>query len=105
MVSNNVDDCATDNHTVGNLGTLTNLCIFFAFVDVGGGDPHLGACIAFAEAVTQNYILNEIWTCRRSEAPGLSRGRYGKFVLFSALALGVNALAMVFRELGARVEG
>jgi dolichol-phosphate mannosyltransferase len=75
---------------VGGLGTLTNLCIFFAFVDVGGGDPLLGACIAFAVAVTQNYVLNEIWTFRRIEAPGLSRGRYGKFVLFSTLALGVN---------------
>lgn len=75
---------------VGGLGTITNLAIFFVLVDVRGMDPLLGACVAFAVAVTQNYILNELWTFNSEQTPGLSGRRYGKFVFFSILSLGVN---------------
>lgn len=75
---------------VGGLGTVTNLVIFYLLVDRGDLGPLWGACIAFAVAVTQNYILNELWTFRRQHESGLSGQRYGKFVAFSILALGVN---------------
>ena len=75
---------------VGGLGTVTNLCIFFVIVDLAGIGPLTGATIAFAAAVTQNYILNELWTFNPEGANRVTRGRYGKFVFFSLLALGVN---------------
>ena len=75
---------------VGGLGTITNLCIFYALVDRGDSSPLAGACIAFAVAVTQNYILNEVWTFKRRDKSGLSGLRYGKFVIFSILALSLN---------------
>ena len=81
---------------VGGLGTITNLCIFYALVDRGDSSPLSGACIAFAVAVTQNYILNEIWTFKRRDEAGLSGSRYGKFVIFSILALSLNLAVLQF---------
>ena len=40
--------------------------------------------------MTQNYLLNEIWTFRRSDRQRVAISRYGKFVFFSLLALAVN---------------
>jgi putative flippase GtrA len=75
---------------VGGLGTLTNLVCFFLMVDVGGIAPLLGAVVAFCAAVTQNYLLNELWTFNPEGDNRVSRRRYAKFVGFSAVALCVN---------------
>jgi len=45
--------------TVGFLGTLTNLTIFFLMVDLGGFDHNLGSVAGFLVSVTQNFILNK----------------------------------------------
>jgi len=75
---------------VGGLGTLTNLAIFFVGVDVLDFPPLAGATVAFAVAVSQNYILNELWTFRRGGKEHLASTRYAKFVFFSLFALGIN---------------
>ena len=80
--------------TVGGLGTVTNLVIFFAIVDLMGVGPLVGATISFAVAVTQNYILNELWTFNPDGDNEMESWRYAKFTGFSLLALGVNLLVL-----------
>ena len=75
---------------VGGLGTVTNLAIFFVSVDLLGFPALGGATLAFAVAVTQNYVLNEVWTFQRDGQRQLAGRRFGKFVFFSLLALGIN---------------
>ena len=79
---------------VGGLGTLTNLACFFVLVDAGGLGPLVGACLAFAIAVTQNYALNELWTFNPERTNRLGASRYAKFVLFSLSGLVVNLLVL-----------
>jgi putative flippase GtrA len=76
---------------VGGLGTVTNLVLFYFLVDVGGMAPLLGAVLCFAVAVSQNYVLNELWTFATSSGGGLSLDRYGKFVAASLLGLVISA--------------
>ena len=76
--------------TVGGLGTVTNLIVFFVLVDLYGVAPLVGATVAFAVAVSQNYALNELWTFNHEGQNRIEGRRYLKFVFFSALALGAN---------------
>ena len=75
---------------VGGLGTVTNLVCFFLMVDLGSVAPLIGAVIAFAIAVSQNYLLNELWTFNPEGGNRATSRRYGKFITFSLVALGVN---------------
>jgi putative flippase GtrA len=80
---------------VGGLGTVTNLALFYALVDVGGMAALLGAVACFAVAVSQNYVLHEWWTfATLSGEAKLSLGRYGKFVVASLVGLAVNAAVL-----------
>ena len=79
---------------VGGLGTATNLVLFFFLVDVGTMAPLLGAVLCFAVAVSQNYVLNELWTFATSSGGGLSLDRYRKFVAASLLGLAINAAVL-----------
>jgi putative flippase GtrA len=79
---------------VGGLGTVTNLVLFFFLVDVGGAAPLLGAVLCFAVAVSQNYVLNELWTFATSSGGGLSLDRYWKFVAASLLGLAINVAVL-----------
>ena len=75
---------------VGGLGTVTNLAIFFVGVDLLGFPALGGATVAFAAAVTQNYVLNETWTFQRDGQRQLAGRRFAKFLFFSLIALGIN---------------
>ena len=75
---------------VGGLGTVPNLAIFFVGVDLLGFPALGGATVAFAVAVTQNYVLNEVWTFQRDGERQLAGRRFAKFVFFSLIALGIN---------------
>ena len=75
----------------GGLGTATNLMLFYFLVDVGTLAPLLGAVVCFGVAVSQNYVLNELWTFATASSAGLSLRRYGKFVAASLLGLAVSA--------------
>jgi putative flippase GtrA len=79
---------------VGGLGTVTNLAIFFVLVDILDNGPMIGAVASFAVAVTQNYVINELWTFNHSGHSKVSRQRFAKFVFFSSLALGVNLVVL-----------
>ena len=51
---------------VGGLGTLTNLAFFYVMVDNTHSLHHqVAVVIGFLIAVTQNYILNSIWTFKK----------------------------------------
>ena len=76
--------------TVGGLGTVTNLIVFFGLVDIWGLGPLLGATIAFGIAVSQNYALNELWTFNPEGHNRIQGRRFLKFALFSGIALSVN---------------
>ncbi len=80
---------------VGGLGTLTNLALFFALVDVVGIPALLGALACFVVAVSQNYALNELWTFATQGDGRLAWARYWKFVLASLVGLAVNAVVLV----------
>jgi putative flippase GtrA len=79
---------------VGGGGTITNLALFFVAVDVTGMAPLLGAVFCFAVAVTQNYVVNELWTFAVAGGGRLAWRRYWKFVVASLAGLAVNALAL-----------
>ena len=80
--------------TVGGLGTVSNLIVFFALVDIYGVAPLVGATIAFAVAVSQNYALNDLWNFKPEGQNRIEGRRYLKFVFFSGLALGVNLVVL-----------
>ena len=81
--------------TVGFLGTLTNLTIFFLMVDLGGFDHNLGSVAGFLVSVTQNFILNKRWTfSARLDGPARLLAAYAKFVGVALGGLFVNILAL-----------
>ena len=75
---------------VGGIGSATNLILFYFLVDVGGMAPLLGAVLCFAVAVSQNYVLNALWTFAPSSGAALSPARYAKFVAASLVGLAIN---------------
>jgi putative flippase GtrA len=79
---------------VGFLGTLTNLLIFFIFVDVIKFPDLVIQIAAFIIAVTQNYLLNSLFTFKESADSGSKNGllRYLKFVGTSITGLLINLL-------------
>jgi len=79
---------------VGGLGTVTNLVLFFVLVDLGDLAPLPGAVVCFAVAVSQNYVLNELWTFAIRGEARLAPSRYAKFVAASLVGLAVNAAAL-----------
>ncbi len=79
----------------GGLGTVTNLILFYFLVDVGSTAPLLGAVMCFAVAVTQNYVLNELWTFATRFDATLSLDRYLKFVAASLLGLAISTSVLV----------
>jgi putative flippase GtrA len=79
---------------VGGLGTVTNLVLFYWLVDRGSVSPLLGVLLCFAVAVTQNYVLNELWTFATGATGELSLVRYWKFIVASLVGLGINAAVL-----------
>ena len=75
---------------VGATGYLVNLIVFGALT--GAADlHHIPAAIgAFLVAVTNNFLLNRMWTFR-AEAPGRHPGHQGaRFLAVSVAGLAVN---------------
>jgi len=79
----------------GGLGTITNLAVFFVFADLLGL-PEIPVSIGcFLIAVTQNYILNHLWSFKtHTLGAGLSIKRWGLFVASSLLGFAVNIIVM-----------
>ncbi len=75
---------------VGGSGYVVNLIVFAALTE-GADLHHIPAAIgAFLVAVTNNFLLNRIWTFRE-EAPGMHPAHQGvRFLAVSVVGLGVN---------------
>lgn len=80
---------------VGGLGTITNLLIFFIFVDKIGFNVTLISTFAFLVAVSQNYYLNHFWTFSHvtiKQKPSFKN--YIRFVFVSLTGLVVNLIVL-----------
>ena len=78
---------------VGGLGTLTNLFIFFLFVDVLKFPDLIIQISGFVIAVTQNFILNSAFTFKDESVERANiLFRYIKFVLTSITGLIINLI-------------
>lgn len=76
---------------LGSIVIITNLVIFFIFVDKLGFNKDIIATIAFFIAITQNYFLNYI-LISKNKTKDTKINFYGwlKFTLFFLLGLGIN---------------
>lgn len=80
---------------VGFLGTLTNLTIFYIFVDIFGLWANLFAVVSFLMAGAQNYVLHHKWTFGRiMKDKKLSFLGYVKFIITTALGLAINLIVL-----------
>lgn len=55
-------------------------------------NKYLSNAIGFICAATSNYVLNRIWTFQSENAEVATE--YGKFMLVSAIGLGINSLTL-----------
>jgi putative flippase GtrA len=82
--------------TVGGFGTLTNLSIFFIFVDLLDFHHIPIAIVAFAASVIQNYALNHIWTFSDTMfGKNMTLPVFIRFVFISLIGLLVNLVVLV----------
>lgn len=81
----------------GGIGTITNLVLFFIFVDILKLNHNIVNVCCFFVACTQNYIINHLWTFKHeNNDTKLSFKLWSKFVIVSLLGLAVNLLVMNF---------
>jgi putative flippase GtrA len=80
---------------VGFLGTITNLSIFYIFVDIFGLWANVFAVIGFLIAGAQNYTLHHKWTFREIMG-GEKLSFYGwiKFNMTTLVGLAINLLVL-----------
>ena len=82
---------------VGLLGTITNVSIFYLFVDRLSYSPIQISIIGFIFASIQNYILNNNWTfIVNNEKRSLSKLNYFKYLTVSIASLAVNLSVLQF---------
>ena len=82
---------------VGLLGTITNISIFYLFVDRLFYPPIQMSIIGFIFASIQNYILNNNWTfTTKDKKRPLTRLNYFKYLSISILSLGANLSVLQF---------
>ena len=82
---------------VGLLGTITNISIFYVFVDRLFYPPIQISIIGFILASIQNYIFHNNWTfINESKKRSLSRTDYFKYLSVSVMSLAVNLSVLQF---------
>jgi len=80
---------------VGGAGTIINLLVFYLTADLAGFPVNLSAIAAFSIAVTQNYLLNHLWTFHHEvKGEGFSFRRYLRFVGVALGGFAVNLLVL-----------
>jgi putative flippase GtrA len=80
---------------VGFLGTITNLSIFYIFVDIFGLWANVFAVIGFLVAGAQNYTLHHKWTFRKiMSGEKLSFKGWIKFNITTLVGLAVNLIVL-----------
>jgi dolichol-phosphate mannosyltransferase len=81
---------------VGGSGYVINLAVFALLTSVADVHHLLAAVAAFVVAVTNNFILNRIWTFRSQGARDYHAGfQAARFFAVSVAGLGVNLLVLV----------
>ena len=88
---------------VGVTGYAVNLAVYLTLLR--GFDLHylLAAMLSFAVAVTNNYLLNRLWTFRKHRGAVVRQGL--RFLLVSLLALAANLMVLkALVELGVGKE-
>ncbi len=80
---------------VGFLGTITNLSIFYIFVDILGLWANVFAVIGFLIAGAQNYTLHHKWTFKKvMGGERLSVRGWIKFNMTTLVGLAANLLVL-----------
>lgn len=80
---------------VGGLGTITNLALYFIFVDLLFFNYILISICTFLIAATQNYLLNHIWTFKDITInKKTSLNGYLKFLFVSLIGLAFNLIVL-----------
>ena len=82
---------------VGLLGTVTNISIFYVFVDRLSYAPIPISITGFVLASLQNYILHNNWTFfKETEKRSISKLNYFKYLSISLLSLIINLGVLQF---------
>ena len=82
---------------VGLLGTITNISIFYVFVDRLFYPPIQISITGFILASIQNYIFHNNWTfLNESKKRSLSKTDYFKYLSVSLISLAVNLSVLQF---------
>jgi putative flippase GtrA len=80
---------------VGGSGYVINLAVFAALIKIGGIHHALAAIGAFVVAVSNNFLLNRIWTFRTQGAREHHAGfQAARFFAVSVAGLGVNLVVL-----------
>ena len=79
---------------VGALGTVVNIIIFFIFADYLNFNASVSSIIAFCIAVTQNYLLNHIWSFKKFVNFQVNRKSYIKYVCVNIFGLIINLIVL-----------
>ncbi|WP_424729965.1 GtrA family protein [Methanoregula sp.] len=79
---------------VGALGTVVNILIFFILADTLHFDATFSSVVAFLFAVTQNYILNHVWSFKNIVNFQVNRKSYFKYVCVNIFGLLINLLVL-----------
>lgn len=78
--------------TVGASGYVINLVVFAALVHAASADKGIAATVAFAVALSNNFVWNRLWTFRASEVhTGFQAAR---FCVVSLAAFGLNLVVL-----------
>lgn len=77
---------------VGFSGVFVDFGVTYLFKEVIKINKYVSNALGFVCAATSNYILNRIWTFESANADVATE--YGKFMLVSAIGLGINSLTL-----------
>ena len=79
---------------IGGLGLILNLIIFFVLADILKINHNLASIAAFFFAVSQNYLLNHLWSFKKIFSYPLSFSAYLKYFSVNLLGLAVNLIIL-----------
>jgi putative flippase GtrA len=79
---------------IGFLGTILNVVIFFIIADYLNIDANIASVIAFCIAVTQNYILNHLWSFKKYITYDLNLKSYLRYVYVNIFGLIANMIVL-----------
>ena len=80
---------------VGLLGTITNLVLFYIFVDILFYPPIIISVLTFLFASIQNYLLNHFWTFKKRKIPSSTFKRFYQFHIIAGIAGTINYLSFL----------